>query len=236
MADADKQSDGGSGPRIERLDPAIRELINRSLHDEEMMALLLHTLNSEPRIVAPLADGPGPPRLTLADIEEWRRQAFPKWLEQQEVLSALAAMTEDVEAVGQMGCERLSERLAFWAGTQYVIHGRRLRENKAEPEKRWKQLREFSNDVAMLRRGDQRGEWLSIERQKLALAEHESLTRFKKKVTMGLEAFKTLIENNPNATAAYAALAREMQGPFDDIPGGPDDLKTQTDEGEQKHD
>src|SRR5208283_2992773 len=220
---APAMNNGQTEPRIGRLDPLIRDWINRSLLDEKLLPFIVQALNATPDILAPLADGTGPPQLTEADLQEWRQHAFPKWLEQQQVLSDLVAMSEDVDAASRMLAKPLSGQLAAWAATQYVLQSRRLRQNSADPEKTWKQLREFSNDVALLRRGDQRAEWLSLERDKLALAERDHLMKYKKKLTLGLEAFQAKVRGNPKAAKAYAALAREMQGPFDDLPGGMED-------------
>src|SRR5208337_5470440 len=216
-------NNGQTEPKIGRLDPLIRDWINRSLLDEKSLPFIVQALNATPDILAPLADGTGPPQLTEADLQEWRQHAFPKWLEQQQVLSDLVAMSEDVDAASRMLAKPLSGQLAAWAATQYVLQSRRLRQNSADPEKTWKQLREFSNDVALLRCGDQRAEWLSLERDKLALAERDHLMKYKKKLTLGLEAFQAQVRGNPKAAKAYAALAREMQGPFDDLPDGTED-------------
>src|SRR5208282_3511163 len=220
---APAMNNGQTEPRIGRLDPLIRDWINRSLLDEKSLPFIVQALNATPDILAPLADGTGPPQLTEADLQEWRQHAFTKWLEQQQVLSDLVAMSEDVDAASRMLAKPLSGQLAAWAATQYVLQSRRLRQNSADPEKTWKQLREFSNDVALLRRGDQRAEWLSLERDKLALAERDHLMKYKKKLTLGLEAFQAQVRGNPKAAKAYAALAREMQGPFDDLPDGMED-------------
>jgi hypothetical protein len=44
-----------------------------------------------------------------------------------------------------------------------------VRENAADTEATWRQLREFCNDLALLRRGDQNAARLDIERQRVEI-------------------------------------------------------------------
>ena len=64
-----------------------------------------------------------------------------------------------------------------------------------------------------------------MESRKLIAPEDNSLTKFKKKVTMGLEALMTHVADNPEAAQAFADFYEGVKGPFDDMPGGPDNLK-----------
>jgi len=215
------ESKAAPNGRISRLPDWVREIINSCLKSGSVGAELLVSLNSEPLFQTFLADGNGPAPLTQADIAEWREHGLPEWLGHQETVAACRAMDDEVAAVSPPGTKPLTERIAAWVAVQYAAQGHRLRDSSADPETAWRRLREYCNDIALLRRGDQNAEWLRIECRRLELQEQDLLTRYKKRTILALELFEKLVKGNPKAGEAFAALAKETRGKFDNIPGSP---------------
>jgi len=207
--------------RIAHLPWWIREIISSCLSCGQTGAALLEYLNSTPEFQTFLANGSAPAPLTEADLAEWREHGSPEWLGHQETVAACRAMDSEVAAVSPPGSQPLTERLAAWVAVQYAAQGPRLRDSSANRETFWQRLREFCSDISMLRRGDQNAEWLSIERQRLLLEEKDSLLRYKKKLTLGLEMMLDQVKNNPKAAEAFQAFAKEARGTFDNIEGAP---------------
>lgn len=80
---------------------------------------------------------------------------------------------------------------------------------------RLKLLRTLAQDWALLRKGDQTAERLQIERERLVLAERDSLGKWKRKIIVGLETLLTYLEHHPKAKAAFDALLEQVRHPYD---------------------
>lgn len=209
--------------KIARLPRHLRDALNLQLQEAELPQRVLEWLNGKPEVKALRTDGAR--ALTAADLAQWQAGGYPEWLAQQEALAASRRMAEEVGEFTNLETEPLTERLAAWLAVRYVAESRRLRESTGDPEQDWQRLRDFSSDVAALRRGDQNAERLRIERERLVLeykwlmqAKDDSHLRWKRKFTMAMEAFQELVNHkNEKAKAAFKAFAAAVSSPFDSL-------------------
>lgn len=128
--------------------------------------------------------------------------------------AALLAMTAEADELKRAVGGSITNAVADWLAPQYALAAREQLAG-LQGEARLKLLRTFAQDWALLRKGDQTAERLRIERERLALAERDSLGKFKRKVIVGLETFMSHVKQHPKAQAAFDALAEQLRHPFD---------------------
>ncbi|MCX6924097.1 MAG: hypothetical protein NT154_12940, partial [Verrucomicrobia bacterium] len=123
-------------------------------------------------------------------------------------------------ACRSLWCEPLTETLYhFLAGQYAIIINSAVRQAGGAPLNP-ETLAAFASDVAALRKGDQNAERLRLERhrvgielKRLRLAMKDSHEKWKTKLTLAMEAFKTYLDDHPEATAAFNAFAQQVREP-----------------------
>ncbi|MEO6741977.1 MAG: hypothetical protein ABIP20_17165 [Chthoniobacteraceae bacterium] len=214
--------------KIARLPQHIREVINRHLRDGEDGKTLVSLLNRMPEVRAVMAAEFGGRPIREQNLSEWRQGGYREWGAQQEALEMAGRLGEEAAELRQKGGD-LTEHLALRLTARYLAASRKLNEGEDGPD--LSLLRQFCSDVVALRRGDHQAERLRIERERMTmewkrlefegtrtvLAEHDSMGRFKRRITTGLETLMKHCKNNPRAMAALDALTEACQGPFDHL-------------------
>jgi hypothetical protein len=128
--------------------------------------------------------------------------------------AALLAIVAEADQLKHAVGGSITEAVAGWLGPQYALAARQqLAELKGAD--RLKLLHAFVQDWALLRHGDQTAERLRIEREWLALAFQDAESKWKRKITIGLETLLTYVKRYPEAQAAFDALADQVRHPFD---------------------
>jgi hypothetical protein len=131
-----------------------------------------------------------------------------------EAKAILFAMTVEAnELKGAVGGS-VTDAVAGWLAPQYALAA--LEQIlPLEGEARLKLLREFVQDWALLRQGDQTAERLRIERDRLEVMSRNADSKWKRKVIIGLETLMMYAEKHPKAKAAMDELRRQVRHPFD---------------------
>jgi hypothetical protein len=128
--------------------------------------------------------------------------------------AALVAIAAEADELKRTVGGSITDAVAGWLGPQYALAAR---EQLADLEgaDRFKLLRAFVHDWALLRHGDQTAERLRIEREWLAVSSRDADLKWKRKIIIGLETLHTYVKHHPEAEAAFDALAEQVRHPFD---------------------
>jgi O-glycosyl hydrolase len=107
----------------------------------------------------------------------------PAFAEAKAALGAIAAEADELKrTVGGS----ITDVVAAWLGPQYALAARE-QFVKLQGADRFKLLRAFVQDWALLRHGDQTAERLQLEREWLAVASRDADLKWKRKIIVGLE-------------------------------------------------
>ncbi len=152
--------------KIARLPRAIREELNHRLDEGDPQKDLVRWLNSLPDVKAVLQTHFEGKAITAQNLSEWKQGGYRDWRAQLEALEIARCLREESslsqgESEGQ---PPLVDALAFWLTVRLAAETRGIVE--AEPEEGWKRLRQFSRELAVLRRGDLQRQRLELERQR----------------------------------------------------------------------
>ena len=101
-----------------------------------------------------------------------------------------------------------------WLTGQYAIVAREQLAHLKGAE-RFKAIQAVVHDCSLLCRGEQNAERLRIEREWLTLAKEDSFAKYKRRVVHGMETLFNCLEKNPEAMAAFRALADHIRNPND---------------------
>ncbi len=152
--------------KIARLPRAIREELNHRLDEGDPQKDLVGWLNSLPEVKSVLQAQFEGKAITAQNLSEWKQGGYRDWRAQLEALEIARCLREDSSA-GQgesEGQPPLVDALTFWLTVRLAAETRGIVE--AEPEEGWKRLRQFSRELAVLRRGDLQKQRLELERQR----------------------------------------------------------------------
>ena len=155
--------------KIARLPHQIREQLNVRMRNAEKAKPLVQWLNSLPEVQAVLAAQFGGVPILEQNLSQYRKRGYHDWLNQQEALAQVQPLVNQSPESQPATLGKLSDRLASFLLTRYVVATARLRQNGAEPEKDWRLLRQFCHDLVALRRGDHQAEGLRLEQARLDL-------------------------------------------------------------------
>lgn len=199
--------------KIARLPRAVRERLNHRLQEGEQGKKLVAWLNGLPEVRAVVAAEFAGKPIREQNLSEWRQGGYRDWLAQQEAMEVAERLGEDAVAWATEGRPPLTETLALWLAARYAVATRRVAE--ADGPEGWRLLREMSGDIVELRRGDHSAQRLVLERERVAVATQDSLSKWKRKVILGLEALMTYVQQHPEAQTAMDELTRLVRHPFD---------------------
>lgn len=139
--------------KIARLPLEIRQKLNERLHDGEMAKSLVAWLNSLPEVQAVLAaEFEGAP-IREQNISEWRKGGYQDWVQHEAALEAAVRLAERAECWREEGQPSMSEMLAFWLMSQFLVATRDIAQ--AEGDKKWQLLNKMCANLMKLRRIEQ---------------------------------------------------------------------------------
>jgi hypothetical protein len=152
--------------KIARLPRAIRQELNHRLDEGDPQKDLVVWLNSLPEVKEGLKTHFEGKPIREQNLSEWKKGGHRDWLAQLEAREIAHCLQEDAGASQSdgEGLPPLTDTLALWLATRLAAETRRIAE--AEPEEAWKRLRQFSRELAVLRRGDLQKQRLELERQR----------------------------------------------------------------------
>ena len=152
--------------KIARLPRAIREELNHRLDEGEPQKNLVGWLNSLPEVTEILRVHFEGKAIRPQNLSEWKQGGYRDWRAQLEARDIARCLQEDADAdQGEKeNLPSLLDSLTFWLTVRLAAETRRIAE--AEPEESWKRLRQFSREIAVLRRGDLQRQRLELERQR----------------------------------------------------------------------
>ena len=132
--------------------------------------------------------------------------------------AAVAQILTEVKATDALLREPLTETFSHFLTGQYAIAINSAVRQASDGHINPQTLASFAADVAALRKGDQNAAWLRLERhrvgleyKRLRLAMQHSHHRWKTKISIAMDAFKKHLADHPEANAAFAAFAEQMQ-------------------------
>jgi len=156
--------------KIARLPRAVREELNRRLHDGELGTHLVAWLNGHPEVIRVLATSFGGRPVSEQNLSEWKAGGYQDWLAEQEALAQTRELTAEAHEMAEASGGQLSEHLTTVLTARYagaVAHWN----GEVTPEFRRKllALRSLCNDVVDLRRAQHNDERMDFEKERLQL-------------------------------------------------------------------
>jgi hypothetical protein len=153
--------------KIGRLPRAVREELNRRLHNGGNGRRLVEWLNSLPEVQAVMAAEFGGKPIREQNLSDWRKYGYAKWLWQQKALDMARQLSADVGELQPAGAPPLADQMAVWLTSRCLVAVQKLTEKNPDGELDLKVLHELCNDVVAVRRGDQSGARLKMEQERL---------------------------------------------------------------------
>jgi hypothetical protein len=142
--------------KIARLSSAVRDELNRRLHNGALGKDLIHWLNALPEVTRVLTELFAGRPILQENLSQWRRGGFQDWLRDEERRVRICQLaTEHQQLSPEQRAERLAagmqERVAFELAEELE----RLSFMKDQVE-RWKRLQRISQELCRLRRSHNR--------------------------------------------------------------------------------
>jgi hypothetical protein len=142
--------------------------LNRRLDDGEAEDPLAAWLNEFPEVREMLAaEFDGQP-ISQSNMSHWKQGGFEDWKAQQQALTRVDRIMEDADEIEGAKPALLGNRLAVWLMSRLILAAGALGKEEGS-EKDWKVLRELSQTVADLRKGDRGTGWLRLEEKRLEI-------------------------------------------------------------------
>src|SRR6185295_10900100 len=162
--------------KIARLPKCVRDELNERLRDGEPGTRLVKWLNEDERVKEMLVKLFHGREISPQNLSEWRQGGYQDWLRHQESCERVRFLSEQADELGEAAdglC--VSERLATVLAVDMAETARSLLSEAKDTKERWKHLRELLQEVARLRRGDQRQGRLRMAEQKWEIEVRRSL-------------------------------------------------------------
>jgi hypothetical protein len=153
--------------KIARLPHALREQLNRRLHDGVPGSALLKWLNALPEVQAILALDFAGKSITKQNLSDWRQTGFRDWLVRHDALEIAGSLQDEHDLGDKALTGPFAEKLARWTTIQYAALARAL-PAESDPTVKWQLFHQLSADIARLRRAELYAEYLSLQRDWLA--------------------------------------------------------------------
>lgn len=152
--------------KIARLPRAIRTELNRRLDEGDPQKDLVVWLNSLPAVREALQRHFRGKPITPQNLSEWKLGGYRDWRAQSEIQEAAGGSREDIGLRENENetLPALADTLAHWLAMRLAAETRRIA--RAEGDDGWKRLRQFSRELATLRRGDFQKQRLELDRQR----------------------------------------------------------------------
>jgi len=164
-------------PRVAALPPAVREDLNRRLHEGASDTEVLDWLDRLPKKPSARSPKPERARVEAEEVRAWRETGYRDWLAQREALDQARHLAAEVAELKQAVEEPMTENLARWLAAQYVVVSRAAARLAGSNPVDLKTLRVLCADVVALRRGDHYAERLRLDQERLELERQQSQRR-----------------------------------------------------------
>ncbi|HWD93344.1 MAG TPA: hypothetical protein VG938_13460 [Verrucomicrobiae bacterium] len=151
--------------KIARLPSAIREQLNRRLHNGEIGRTILPWLNELPETKLVLAELFEAKPVTHQNLSEWRHSGYQDWLRVQQRLEWYDSLTEQEAALKKSECADGYEAM----GSIFLFEiGQALAELQSikKPERRWARLESLTREFARLQNAFNWSRRVHLERSK----------------------------------------------------------------------
>ena len=153
--------------KIARLPHAVRHQINRRLQDGEPGKDLVAWLNPLPEVQKVMHEEFGGRPISEQNLSEWKQGGYRDWERHEEscaLVRQLARQTDDL--ADEAGGVEVSHRLATVLAVELARVSEALLEQAADPQERWRRLREVLRELTQLRQEDRKEGWLALERER----------------------------------------------------------------------
>ena len=148
--------------KIARLPGAVREELNRRLHNGSLGKEIVPWLNELPDVKRVLADLFGGRPISEDNLSEWRHGGFQDWLLQEERRVRIEQLARDYENLGaEEAARRRDARLQERIALEWMEELERLSTMKDRNE-RWKRLQRISQEMCCLQRARLRGSEVAL--------------------------------------------------------------------------
>jgi len=154
--------------KIARLPPAVREELNRRLHNGDLGNKVVDWLNGLAEVQEVIArEFDGRP-VREQNLSEWKSGGYGDWLARQEILAQARELASDAGELDKASEGRLTDHLATVIAVRYatVLAGWNG-EVTEEFRQKLRMLRDLSQSVVNLRREDHHGARLNLDREKV---------------------------------------------------------------------
>lgn len=210
--------------KVARLPLRVVHELNLRIAENERGRELVAWLNSLPEVRKVLdAEFDGRP-IREQNISEWRKGGYRDWKLQEDARRMVPLVVLEACEFKTKVSGHLTDHMSVWLAGHLMAVVRRLAASEHDDMEKWKLLHAACADIVALRRGDQDEEWREIEQMRLEVEMHElelkykdSLEKYKKRTTIGLETLIKFAEkkNNPAIKAAVNALRDATMTPLD---------------------
>src|SRR5438477_5630116 len=137
--------------KIARLSHAIREQLNRRLHDGEQGNAILKWLNALPEVKAVLKEHFEDHPIAASNLTEWKDGGYRDWQVRQDAL-AMVNNLGDEQALGDKALtDAFNEKLARWVSIHYAATAKAVLAAQLDSETKFSRLRHLCADVSRLR-------------------------------------------------------------------------------------
>ena len=200
--------------KIARLPETIRRQLNQRLRNGEAGSVVVDWLNLLPEVQAVLATEFGGTPVREQNLSQWRRGGYAAWLAQQEALEMAAPVAADLQALAEATGGPVTDQMALWLTTRYLLASRNLEIASASDESGWERLHEFCRDLVALRRGDHCAGRLQLDREKFAGVQKGSQTQT-------LESCLKEAQKYPEVLASFRAAFKLLRERLAETPSRP---------------
>ncbi|HTB83068.1 MAG TPA: hypothetical protein VK742_05385 [Candidatus Sulfotelmatobacter sp.] len=153
--------------KIGRLPKAVQEELNRRLQNGERGKVLVAWLNGLEPVRDIIREQFGGQPIVEQNLSEWRKRGYQQWLWREEAKEMAREMAEETAELQAPGVLSLTDQMASWVTVRYLMAVRKLMEASQDQEPDVKTLRNFLQDVVMVRRGDHSGARVKVEQARM---------------------------------------------------------------------
>jgi hypothetical protein len=152
--------------KIARLPQDLREELNLKLDNNEPGPAILEWLNGLEETQAILNEWFDRRPVSEQNLSEWRQGGFQDWLQLQEARRVADTLREHGDAIGDSAAEEaLSQSVSTILTVEFAVQSRARLDSAPDEEQKWKRLVQILRELDRIRRSDQRGTKLRIDRQ-----------------------------------------------------------------------
>src|SRR5438477_4547899 len=156
--------------KIAHLPAGIQEQLNQRLQNGEEGPTILPWLNALPEVQEILAAKFEGLAISQQNLSEHKRRGFLDWEVRQEALEFATTLSADDCELQKVLPADLADKLSRWVSLRYAAAARSLSKGHSEElDHELQHLRNFSQVILSLRRGELSAGRLAIEQQRLSL-------------------------------------------------------------------